>query len=1034
LTLVRSFGPTFLFVILSSPFDFYLSLTSPFGFYLSLTSPFGFYLSLTAPFPSPLVMAAPSDNMARLSSGVVDPFHLDRLRQMVMCKTCRRGVSADNTCVDNHLSKHHTNQFDSAQRQEIRLRYVGKNFLVKTDTLAIKGAMAHGGHPYLPFEDGFTCPLDGCYSGQSFKTVAAHMTKHHPQTSERPRQCKVSWLFGEAKGLFEVQSESAPALPVTHVADDTVLQQARQTLVSTIQARRTQQSVVRPSVTGRETLWAERTGWPTTFVDLDMARLSTLVDLTAGPGEDAAAVTWLREQVRALMRRCDAHLGDTFDHAGEGTFVRRLLWSADDEVAGRPMYRLRESQVKYGLIFERFVLFLVRMARWSSPEQAAVRFTMPSSLADAVVALEAATQTRDAAEAGQLVHLACRLVIQQERSYGGPTNPMLYFLGVAAFRVSTATWMTPQDWSPVLSAVVYGIRILALGYVFDEAGEDVASVIPRLQTYRQRYLRNGSPTLFDEVFSQRNYAGAVASEFYSRPTIHWEEDRSALLYQGTRIQINAVQTWLRSLLAEAEDLLAAQLLGMGVSDLRVYDPARLTDNLTWEQCGASLITMNHETLENRLDMAVQRAEADPSLHWHRVWAQPLAMRHKIYSRYHRTVHEFLQKLGPLMMVAGGGEPRATEVGAALWCNTQTGMRSYYVALGHLMWVADYGKSEVLSHAPRVIARFYPRRVGQLVVGFLAEVRPFLELLAILSEQHSPDVYSDLVFHTHGRPWTAEQLTPALEQTTELHLGVKVGVRAWRHIHVALYQEALQDEVSASGRLSTAHDNVDAGNGALHSGHTAEVEAHHYALSVDMLRGLHEKAMTVFMRHSQRWHRFLGLDEPCTAAKSKKRVRPSPDPMSAIANRLDRIEVLLRGITTTGLTSVTSGTKDDNQDNKKEDNKKEDDKKEDDKKEDDKKEDDKKEDKDQFDDQFNDDFDTDFDNDFNDNQPGNKNADENAIEHADRNADENTIEHADGNTDENTIEHADGNANGNANGNDNGNEIEKSIQNTIQKSI
>ncbi|KAK5203070.1 hypothetical protein LTR96_011315 [Exophiala xenobiotica] len=217
-------------------------------------------------------------------------------------------------------------------------------------------------------------------------------------------------------------------------------------------------------------------------------------------------------------------------------------------------------------------------------------------------------------------------------------------------------------------------------------------------------------------------------------------------------------------------------------------------------------------------------------------------------------------MGPLIFATGGGCPRATEVGSALWCNTQTSMRSYYVAMRSFLWVADYSKTERRTGAPRVIARFYPRKVGQMMIAYLSEIRPSYQLLCSICERQDESIFSDLFWHTDGKAWTAENFTPAFKETTKMYLGHELGTADWRHIHVALQQEIL--------KLETEDEEVT--SFALQNGHTKEVEDLHYALSVDMLRGLDERVMTTFLQNSQKWHRFLGLEEIKPTSNPRKR--------------------------------------------------------------------------------------------------------------------------------------------------------------------
>lgn len=90
--------------------------------------------------------------------------------------------------------------------------------------------------------------------------------------------------------------------------------------------------------------------------------------------------------------------------------------------------------------------------------------------------------------------------------------------------------------------MIYGLRVLALGHVLGDADAEADTVYPRLENYCRSYLHNRAPTVFDEVFGQRNYASSIAKDFYGRPSIHWESDRLALRYEGDRVSIVGVQT------------------------------------------------------------------------------------------------------------------------------------------------------------------------------------------------------------------------------------------------------------------------------------------------------------------------------------------------------------------------------------------------------------------------------------------------------------------------------------------------------------
>ena len=815
--------------------------------------------------------------MARLSSEQPDPFQYDTLRNMVICTTCKKGVSAERTALDNHLNTYHKEQYGTRARQEIRDRYLGQGYLVKNDHEGEARAKKCGWHAYLPCENGFCCPRDQCSAAQTEKWVTKMMLTRHPWDKLDPIPCMVSWLWGETKGLFVVEKPTPDQSPDerARLLREQPLEAAITQLDETLHRRKVEQSVVRLSVTTREPLWYERTGWPTTYNGLNMSTLHGLVSLKPEPG-DIFKVDTVRGLVRKLLDTCHLTLNMTYEHGGDGALLRRILFAVEDDSKRRAMERHRSSE-QYILVWEKFMLFLLRVAEWPLSQQQANRIELDTLVLSAVRNLRDNSNVVAEEESRRIDHedhttLCCdqillisTLIIEQLRGYGRSTSPLLYFLGVEGFNLKTNQWASPSRHSSTLSHVIYCIRIVVLEYIFRQP-QPAETMTERLDEYCMEHIHSAQPKVFDEVFSQRNYAQEIAKDFYGRPTIYWEADRTTLCYENHKFQINQIRYWIKCLIDEAEEVTCQELLGTDKSYLAIFNPTGLQDNLTWETCGASLIDQNQKILGSRRDHAVSRAKEDPNLHWYQVWTKGVAVRDAIRVRYLESIRRWQQKMGPLLIATGGGGPRATEVGSAVWCNTQTSMRSYYVALGHFLWVADYNKTERRTGAPRVVARFYPRRIGQLMIAFMAEVQPFYQLLCTLSELQDATIFSELFWHTDGNPWTAEQFTPAMSQTTKQHLKVALGIRAWRQIHIALQQEVVRSE---DGDQDDDEDNM-----ALQNGHSREVEAAHYALNVDMLRGLNEKVMTAFLESSRKWHSFLDLDDIPVTSVPRKRALPS----------------------------------------------------------------------------------------------------------------------------------------------------------------
>lgn len=818
--------------------------------------------------------------VGKLSTGQVDPFHYDPERNMVMCIACQRGVSAEWGYIDNHLTTRHPTQYKQVARAELRDRYTQRGYLIQdTDPVAEEHARLLGFHRFLPYEEGYCCPVDQCRVSTTTKGWAAVMRERHPGREPHPVSCYVSWLWGRMRHQFVVQrprpgSSTEPDAPVAD--EERVLTDAVARLDADIQQLQVHATISRNPTT-REPLWLERTGWPMTFEHQDMRELHELTDLDPQPDE-GMSVPAVRAAVRQLLGACAERLDETYNHGGDGVLLRRILYAVEDHGLRRPLERLRVALPTYSLLWEKLTLYLVRTALAYRDRGGAGRCFRVATFSNLLWVADASLGGDDPSPYGLQHHLLLvyRDLIEQVGGWGEQTNPILTFLGIQGFNLATLRWESPSRHGTVLSQVIYCIRLVALECVFrDHAADPSEPLTDRLAAYCAEHLHSGRPRVFDEVFSQRNFAQVIAKDFHGRPSIHWEADRGALLYEGRRLEINRVRYWVKTLIEEAE-LTTCSLLGVTRPYLDEFDPKRLEDNLTHEAHGASLIDLNLRSLGDRRSRVLQRARTDASLPWYRVWAQPVPARDRVRVEYDDLVRTWKQQVAVLLVVAGGGVPRATELGATLWRNTQSSMRSYYVAMGHLLWVADYNKTEKRTGAPRVIARFYPRRIGQLVVAYLAEVQPFAQLLATLAAGESwvsGAIHSPLVWHTDGDAWTAEHLSPALKKTTGEHLKVPYGIRAWRQIQIALQEEV--------GRRDESDEESDDDNLVLQNGHTREVERAHYALTADMLRGLDHKTMTAFLETSRTWHAFLDLAElPVTSVPRKRPLALDTAPTTA----------------------------------------------------------------------------------------------------------------------------------------------------------
>ena len=98
-------------------------------------------------------------------------------------------------------------------------------------------------------------------------------------------------------------------------------------------------------------------------------------------------------------------------------------------------------------------------------------------------------------------------------------------------------------------------------------------------------------------------------------------------------------------------------------------------------------------------------------------------------KYLRRVDQFRELLLFCVYITGGQPARGTEITSLRFRNGFMQDRNVFVIYGHMVVVTRYHKSQSQFDKPKVIPRFLPWRVGQLLAVYLSYVQPFQEFIA-----------------------------------------------------------------------------------------------------------------------------------------------------------------------------------------------------------------------------------------------------------------------------------------------------------------
>jgi hypothetical protein len=227
---------------------------------------------------------------------------------------------------------------------------------------------------------------------------------------------------------------------------------------------------------------------------------------------------------------------------------------------------------------------------------------------------------------------------------------------------------------------------------------------------------------------------------------------------------------------------------------------------------------------------------------------------------------FLELVMLAMHLTGGQPARGTEIGSIKFRNGSTSRRNLFIHGGDLFYVTEYHKARSATNLSHIVARFLPECVAQLVVSFIAFIRPFSDMLFshISSNQNSTD--GNYLFCEKPQPeepWGGKHLSRILQQASQAHLGVSLGVWSYRHLTVAVTRRYVKEVAGLFGFKDNEwekHYEQERGRDvyAWQTGHLKDTNAGCYGLDVAYPSQLQPELLEEYRRISRRWQEWLGF--------------------------------------------------------------------------------------------------------------------------------------------------------------------------------
>ncbi|CAA9967212.1 RecQ family helicase [Pyrenophora teres f. maculata] len=334
----------------------------------------------------------------------------------------------------------------------------------------------------------------------------------------------------------------------------------------------------------------------------------------------------------------------------------------------------------------------------------------------------------------------------------------------------------------------------------------------------------------------------------------------------------------QQLVAWAEDMLWQELMWVPRTEDRFTIPlADIIDDVSLARQGESFVTRPQNKLshglQSMLTWAQQRERGRRLQSDDGVWS------HARVKRYLRQVDRFLELLLLGVHITSGQPGRGPEITSIRHRNSFLQDRNIYVVDGQVMTVVRYCKSQAQWDKPKVVPRYLPARLGQVMAVYLVYLQPFCEYLRV-HVLGGPT--TDYVWADNQGPWNTDRLTRLLKRETGKALGMQLNTQRYRHTAVGIgrvvvgdnFSKGYQDDVGEGDDVQVDDDETLESALELQNARTTRVGVGHYGVRLDIVQHLSVRSMNTFRPLSMAWHRFLGLaGEPASQTANNKRSRP-----------------------------------------------------------------------------------------------------------------------------------------------------------------
>jgi len=691
--------------------------------------------------------------------------------------------------------------------------------------------------------------------------------------------------------------------------------------------------------------WLERTGWAVHLEGLELDRLYAAAGTHTSEDEIIllhmlASLDRVLERARTISTPSTVGLAALFE-VGRKEISTKPRMPFDNRLED-------DTWTRYKEVWRRLLCIWYRTQKWDDQDQERPPYRMTRQQEDAWDEFEDSIPINEKEHMSSRTDRFCLSMIMSvlDHQLVGNHYESILLSALSVLGISEdGGWVDALSYTTIYSAVIKIARMLVLYQSWlqrEDEIEEKEKTMDKEDAIRQstglfRLVRgkvrrfmvlvpeaeDAEPTPMDWIYDTRSYGLKIRYTTTANGSISWQGDE--VTFKKLRLSMNQLSDGLHTLLEETRSLLAKLTMvdedgAEGLARLPRIKWSNLEDDHSNDQIGYSFMQDDRNTwLQEGNDWVLNRIKANEKLRAD--WLEKpggLVSDSNVVRTYGRDFDDFRQRLWLLKQMVGGMPIRTWETAGLRMVNTANGgLRNVLAHNGMICNVVSYTKNFRSSGKPKIIYRYLPPEVGELVIWYMWIALPFWQTVqGTLSgaDECSPYLWANrIVRHSHElikqqkallaeeatleyltrsngevkeqgasegqaniavsseekwdptgpyEVWSGDKLRRIMQQHCRRIFGCALNVSAWRHIAIAIANRYLNKMFGESGEeyeeQDDDEDGIDDNIWDSQAGHTSHVASMVYAR--DMQQGPFSTApMREKYRYiSRRWHRFLGF--------------------------------------------------------------------------------------------------------------------------------------------------------------------------------